>query len=110
MLVNAGSSAGSEDYTARVVESLGELVVHGTAIRPGHPIVLGLVAGKAVLGIPGYPVSAALTCELFVKPLIERMLGVSALGRGKVSASITRKTLSPMGEDEFPACPPGKGR
>ena len=101
VLVNAGSSAGSEDYTARVVESLGELVVHGTAIRPGHPIVLGVVEGKAALGIPGYPVSAALTCELFVKPLIERKLGLSATERNKVSATITRKTLSPMGEDEF---------
>ena len=101
VLVNAGSSAGSEDYTARVVESLGELVVHGTAIRPGHPVVLGVVEGKAVLGIPGYPVSAALTCELFVKPLIERKLGLPSVERNKVSATITRKTLSPMGEDEF---------
>ena len=101
VLVNAGSSAGSEDYTARVVESLGELVVHGTAIRPGHPIVLGVVEGKAALGIPGYPVSAALTCELFVKPLIEGKLGLPAIERNRVSATITRKTLSPMGEDEF---------
>ena len=101
VLVNAGSSAGSEDYTARVIETLGELVVHGTAIRPGHPVALGVVEGKAVLGIPGYPVSAALTCELFVKPLIERRLGVPAVNRSIVKANITRKTLSPMGEDEF---------
>ena len=101
VLVNAGSSAGSEDYTARVIETLGELVVHGTAIRPGHPVALGVVAEKAVLGIPGYPVSAALTCELFVKPLIERKLGVPAVNRSIVKANITRKTLSPMGEDEF---------
>ena len=101
VLVNAGSSAGSEDYTARVIESLGELVVHGTAIRPGHPIALGVVQGKPVLGIPGYPVSAALTCELFVKPLVERMLGVPASVRSTAQATITRKTMSPMGEDEF---------
>ena len=101
VLVNAGSSAGSEDYTARVIESLGELVVHGTAIRPGHPIALGVVQGTPVLGIPGYPVSAALTCELFVKPLIERMLGVPASVRSTAQATITRKTMSPMGEDEF---------
>ena len=101
VLVNAGSSAGSEDYTARVIEALGELVVHGAAIRPGHPIALGVVDGKPALGIPGYPVSAALTCELFVKPLIERKLGVSATARSRVQATITRKTLSPMGEDEF---------
>ncbi len=101
VLVNAGSSAGSEDYTARVIEALGELVVHGAAIRPGHPVALGVVDGKPALGIPGYPVSAALTCELFVKPLIERMLGVPPTARDRVQATITRKTLSPMGEDEF---------
>ncbi len=101
VLVNAGSSAGSEDYTARAIESLGELVVHGTAIRPGHPIALGVVQSKPVLGIPGYPVSAALTCELFVKPLVERMLGVPASVRSAAQATITRKTMSPMGEDEF---------
>ena len=101
VLVNAGSSAGSEDYTARVIETLGELVVHGAAIRPGHPVALGFAGDTPILGIPGYPVSAALTCELFVKPLIERKLGVPAAVRRTVRAAITRKTLSPMGEDEF---------
>ena len=101
VLVNAGSSAGSEDYTARVIEALGELVVHGAAIRPGHPIALGVVRHMPVLGIPGYPVSAALSCELFVKPLIKRKLGVPSAARSTVKATITRKTLSPMGEDEF---------
>lgn len=101
VVVNAGSSAGSEDYTARLVEELGQLVVHGVAIRPGHPVVLGVVRGKPVLGIPGYPVSAALTCELFVRPLLERALGVRVPERPTVRAAITRKVLSPMGEDEF---------
>ena len=67
VLVNAGSSAGTEDYTARVIEKLGSLVVHGVAIRPGHPIVLGVVMDKPVIGIPGYPVSAVIACELFVQ-------------------------------------------
>ena len=73
-----GSSAGSEDYTARIVGELGELVVHGCAIRPGHPIILGVARGKPIIGIPGYPVSAVLTCELFVKPLVYRLLGTTA--------------------------------
>lgn len=103
VVVNAGSSAGSEDYTAQLVEELGELLVHGVAVRPGHPVVLGVVGADKtpLLGIPGYPVSAALTCELFVKPLIERRLGIPSAARPTVNASITRKTLSPMGEDEF---------
>jgi putative molybdopterin biosynthesis protein len=101
VLVNAGSSAGSEDYTARIVGELGELVVHGCAIRPGHPIILGVAKGKPIIGIPGYPVSAVLTCELFVKSLVYRLLGTNAPTRPKATATITRKILSPMGEDEF---------
>ena len=101
VVVNAGSSAGSEDYTAAAVEELGELLVHGVALRPGHPVVLGVVNDVPVLGIPGFPVSAALTCELFVKPLIERKLGLPPQGRERTTATVTRKVLSPMGEDEF---------
>ncbi len=101
VIVNAGSSAGAEDYTARLVEDLGTLLVHGTAIRPGHPVVLGLVGDTPVLGIPGYPVSAVLTTEIFVKPLIERKLGTRLPTRRKVDATVTRKLLSPLGEDEF---------
>ena len=101
VVVNAGSSAGSEDYTAAVVEELGDLLVHGVAIRPGHPVVLGLVESKPVLGLPGFPVSAALTCELFVKPLVERKLRLSGQTRQRATATLTRKVLSPMGEDEF---------
>ena len=101
VVLNAGSSAGSQDYTARLVEELGQLLVHGVAVRPGHPVVLGLIDKKPVLGIPGYPVSAVITCELFVKPLIESKLGVQAPGRQRIAATITRKVLSPMGEDEF---------
>jgi len=101
VVVNAGSSAGSRDYTAQLVEELGELLVHGTAIRPGHPVVLGVVEDKPVLGIPGYPVSAVLTCELFVKPLIEMKLKATAPAPSQVSAKITRKVVSPIGEDEY---------
>ena len=101
VVVNAGSSAGSEDYTATAVEELGELLVHGVALRPGHPVVLGIVRDVPVLGIPGFPVSAALTCEIFVKPLVERKLGLAPEDRERTTATITRKVLSPTGEDEF---------
>ena len=101
VIVNAGSSAGSEDYTAAVVEELGQLLVHGVAVRPGHPVVLGLVDNKPVIGLPGYPVSAVLTAELFVRPLLYRWLGTAPQARPKVTASITRKVLSPLGEDEY---------
>ena len=101
VIINAGSSAGSEDYTAAVVEELGQLLVHGVAVRPGHPVVLGVVHDKPVIGLPGYPVSAVLTAELLVKPLLERWLGQAPQVRPTVDANITRKVLSPLGEDEY---------
>lgn len=99
--INAGSSAGSEDLTAPVVEKLGRLLVHGVAVRPGHPVVLGVAGNTPLVGIPGYPVSAAITCELFIKPLVERLLGWKVPQHPKVRANMTRKVLSPMGEDEY---------
>ncbi len=99
--INAGSSAGSEDYTSRIVAELGQLCVHGIAMRPGHPVILGAAKGKALVGIPGYPVSAALAFDLLVKPLLYRWQGILPPQRPTVQATLTRKTLSPMGEDEF---------
>lgn len=101
VVVNAGSSAGSEDYTAGVIESLGRVLVHGIAIRPGHPVVIGIAGDKPVLGIPGYPVSAVITFELIAKPLIYRWLGIPVPERPVVDAALTRKVVSPIGQDEF---------
>ncbi len=101
VVINAGSSAGSEDYTSSIVRELGELCVHGIAIRPGHPVVLGVARGKAVAGIPGYPVSAAMTFDLIVTPLLYRWQGLQAPERPTITATLTRKVFSPMGEDHF---------
>ena len=101
VVINAGSSAGREDFSARVIADLGRVFVHGVAVRPGHPVVLGVARGKPVLGIPGYPVSAALTFELFVRPLIEECLGRPAPKRGTVRAITPRQLVSHAGDDEF---------
>jgi putative molybdopterin biosynthesis protein len=101
VLVNAGSSAGTEDFTAGIVSELGELLVHGVAIRPGHPLILGVAHSKALIGIPGYPVSAILTSELFLKPLLYRLQGLPPPERPTARATMTRKLLSPMGEEEY---------
>ncbi|MFH1484943.1 MAG: molybdopterin biosynthesis protein [Chloroflexota bacterium] len=101
VVVNAGSSAGSRDYTADIVERLGELLVHGIAIRPGHPVVLGIVRGKPLIGIPGYPVSAMLTTDLLVKPIVYRLMGIAPPTPPRVEATLARKVLSPMGQEEF---------
>lgn len=109
VLVNAGSSAGSEDYTAHVVRHLGEVLVHGVAVRPGHPVVFGMIDSSPggerrrvpVIGVPGYPVSAALTGEIFVEPLLSRWLGRPPYEPPTMDAVISRKVMSPVGDDEF---------
>ncbi|OGO03464.1 MAG: molybdopterin biosynthesis protein [Chloroflexi bacterium RBG_13_53_26] len=101
VVINAGASAGRRDFTASLVADLGKVIAHGVAIRPGHPVVLGVVDGKPVIGVPGYPVSAVLTMELFVKPLVYRLQGMVPPQRPTVEAVMTRKVFSPMGEDEF---------
>jgi putative molybdopterin biosynthesis protein len=102
VVVNAGSSAGSEDYTAQVFRELGEVVVHGAAIRPGHPVVLGAAHdGTPLVGLPGYPVSTILTSELFLRPLVYRLQGLAPPERPRLRATMTRKLLSPMGEEEY---------
>ena len=73
VLVLAGSSKGTRDHTARALERCGTLAVRRVALRPAHPVLLGAVGSRAVVGVPGYPVSAALTLERFVLPLLDRL-------------------------------------
>jgi len=118
ILLNAGSSAGSEDFSAGVVQSLGELLVHGVAVRPGHPVILGMIRRPTVeqddlsdgvqahshipiIGVPGYPVSAALTGEIFVEPLVSKWLGRPSIRLMEIEASLTRKVTSPSGDDDY---------
>ena len=102
ILLNAGSSAGSEDHSAAVVESLGDLLVHGVAIRPGHPVILGLInRAVPIIGVPGYPASAALTGEIFVQPVIRRWLGLPESDERHIEAVLTRKIHSSLGDDEY---------
>lgn len=101
LVVNAGSSAGSEDMTANVIEELGELLVHGISMMPGKPTVLGVIEGKPVIGNPGYPVSAVVSCEQIVGPLLARLLGVDPIFRPRIPARISRKITSRIGMEEF---------
>lgn len=70
LITIAGSSAGAKDFTVDVIESLGRVIVHGVAMKPGKPTILGLIDGKPVIGLPGYPVSSYFTFDVFVKPLL----------------------------------------
>ena len=101
VIVSAGSSAGSEDYTADVVAELGEVLVHGVTIMPGKPTLLGIIGNKPVIGNPGYTVSAIMSFERFVQPLICRMLGIREPLRPKLKVRTTRKIASKLGVEEF---------
>ena len=119
VLLNAGSSAGAEDFSSKVVEKLGTLLVHGVAVRPGHPVIFGMVNRQSsienrksdlvthfsslipIIGVPGYPVSAALTVDIFVEPIIARWLGRRPLELPIETAVLTRKLVSPPGDDDF---------
>jgi putative molybdopterin biosynthesis protein len=101
VLTVGGSSAGSEDYTKRVIEDLGEVLVHGVTIMPGKPVIIGKINDKPVFGMPGYPVSNIVAFEQFVQPLIRAMLGQSDLLRPVLEVEPTRKIPSKLGVEEF---------
>ncbi len=101
VLTVGGSSAGSEDYTKSVVESLGEVLVHGVTIMPGKPVLIGAVQGKPVFGVPGYPVSAIIAFEQFVRPLIRRFIGQPDDAPERVAVQTSRKIPSKLGLEEF---------
>lgn len=101
IVFNAGSSAGSEDYTASLVQDLGRLLVHGVTMMPGKPVLLGLVEGKPFIGLPGYPVSAVMAFEQFVRPLLAWLQGLAEPGWTTVDAVMGRKMPSKLGLEEF---------
>ncbi len=101
VLMLSGSSAGSKDFTAGVIGNLGDLRVHGVAVRPGHPVIIGTAQQTPIIGVPGYPVSAALTGEIFIRPLIAQWLGQRKPTAPTVPAKMTRKQLSPTGDDDY---------
>ncbi len=108
VLLNAGSGYGKEDFTYKVINELGKVIINGVAIKPGKPFIAGFIENKAVLGIPGYPVSTFLCFELFVKPLIEFYLGISIKKEEKLKAILSRQISSSMGVDEFVRVKVGK--
>jgi putative molybdopterin biosynthesis protein len=101
VMISAGSSAGSEDYTASVIRQLGEILVHGVTMMPGKPTVLGIINDRPVIGNPGYTVSAIIAFEQFTQPLIYRMLGLQPPERPKIKVRAARKMASKLGLDEF---------
>lgn len=94
VIVNAGSSAGTKDYTREVLEKLGSVFAHGFAIKPGKPTILAIVKGKAVIGVPGYPVSANLVFTLFVKRLLLKLASRKEKDEIIMQATLTKNIVS----------------
>lgn len=103
VIVTAGSSASTRDMTADVIRALGEpgVLVHGINTRPGKPTILGVCSGKAVIGLPGNPVSALVNGYLFVVPVIERLLGALPRPRATVQARLTVNLPSQAGREDW---------
>ncbi len=97
----AGSSAGEHDFTAEVIDGEGELLVHGIEVMPGKPAVLGVVDGKPVIGVPGYPVSAIVIAREILQPALQGMLGAGIAPAARIRAVAPRKIPSRLGLEEF---------
>ncbi len=76
VLVSGGSSVGNKDVTAKVIAAMGEpgVFVHGIAIKPGKPTIVGKAKGKALFGLPGHPVSALIVFKVLIEHLIEKLM------------------------------------
>lgn len=101
VILNAGSSAGREDFSAQVIRQLGQVLYHGIAIKPGKPAILGCRGKTAILGVPGYPVSGIIVIEQFLKPLIEHWLKTAAQPEHYAQATLTRPVVSGLKYQEF---------
>jgi putative molybdopterin biosynthesis protein len=100
IMLIAGSSAGSEDFTPALLEELGKLLVHGIAVMPGKPALLAAIEGRPVVGIPGYPVSAAVAFREFAHPLLFIMQGLTPPEYNHVEVIVGRKIPSKLGLEE----------
>lgn len=101
VIINAGSSAGTEDYTVHVLRELGEVLIHGVAIKPGKPVILAIVNDRPVIGLPGYPVSAFIGFENFVTPVLEFLGQRTGKKNRTVEAVISRRLVSSLKHKEY---------
>jgi putative molybdopterin biosynthesis protein len=101
VLINAGSSAGREDYSASSIANLGKVIHHGIAIKPGKPAILAIIGNTPVIGVPGYPVSGIIVLEALVRPIVNELLSTSATKDEYVEAVLSRRLNSPLKYREF---------
>ncbi|MCR5087904.1 MAG: molybdopterin molybdotransferase MoeA [Oscillospiraceae bacterium] len=103
VLLSGGSSAGVKDAACRIIEGYGRLLLHGIAIRPGKPTILGSAGGKALVGLPGHPAAAFFVAKLFVLPLLARLEGRTLRGF-PVQAELSESLGANHGRAQVNAC------
>ena len=108
VIINAGSSAGTEDYTVHILREIGEVFIHGVAMKPGKPVILARACKKPVVGIPGYPVSAYLAMENFVYPLLDAYTGQKQAENMTIQAVLSRRLVSSLKHREYVRVKVGK--
>lgn len=101
VILNAGSSAGREDFSCKVIRELGEVLYHGIAIKPGKPAILGYQGKKPVLGVPGYPVSGIIVIEQILKPLLDQWYHKHMQPEIYEEAVLSRAVVSGLKYHEF---------
>jgi molybdopterin molybdotransferase len=105
LVITAGSSASARDTTAAAIETLGApgVLVHGVNVRPGKPTILAVCGGKAVIGLPGNPVSALVIAGMFIVPMIEKLLGEKPKPKASVHAKLAVNVPSQAGREDWVA-------
>jgi molybdopterin molybdotransferase len=103
VILSGGSSVGVKDAACRIIESMGELLLHGIAIKPGKPTILGKTGNKPLIGLPGHPVAACFVAQLFVLPLLGRLMGRKQEDF-TVTAELTESLGANHGREQINAC------
>jgi len=103
LIISGGSSVGERDLARQVLHGLGEpgVLVHGVALKPGKPTIIGLASGKPVFGLPGHPLSAMVSFHRLVRPILRRLGGETDLWEPTVVARLSRKVPSDSGRTEY---------
>ena len=101
MVLSGGSSVGERDLLVDVLKSQGKVLFHGVSVKPGKPILLGIVDKKVVQGTPGYPTASLINGYVFMSPILRKLARLPDLHRQKVRAIISRRVVSSLGRQQF---------
>ena len=103
VIISGGSSVGAKDAACRIIEGMGDLLLHGIAIKPGKPTIMGKMGNKPLIGLPGHPVAACFAAQLFVLPLLGRLMGRKR-ENFTVTAELTESLGANHGREQINAC------